>query len=140
MKTIVPIIKNTAIFFCAIFTAATLANSIGVLWLGQGTNPDVHGHIMLRAVVCLIITITLTFAYYAIFKIKNFSLSRYAITSGIVLILIFACIWAFSSGNLWISADEIHPDAFGDLSRSILIPAVVMTIIGFFVLKRKNRR
>lgn len=61
-KKIIEIIKEAAIFFCVIFTIATLANSIGVAWFGHETNPDVHGHIILRAGVCLVITIIVTAA------------------------------------------------------------------------------
>jgi len=60
MKNIISTIKGAAIFFCAIYTFGTFTNSALYLWFGLATNPDVHGHIILRAWVCLVITIIFT--------------------------------------------------------------------------------
>lgn len=49
MKNIISIIKEIIILFCVFFTVGTLANTIGYLYFGWATNPDVHGHIMIRA-------------------------------------------------------------------------------------------
>jgi len=57
MKKILYITKNAIMFYCLIFTIGTLANTILWLYFGLATNPDVHGHIMIRAGLCLVITI-----------------------------------------------------------------------------------
>ena len=140
LKKIASIIKWGAIFYCTIFTVATLINSVGALWLGIGTNPDVHGHIILRAGVCFIITIIVS-------VIKNIilrgNLTTYIIVCSIALFLVMAFIWALTSGYLWVSADEVHPDGFRDMTRSIAVPfAIVAIIIGIIRLiqskKKKN--
>jgi hypothetical protein len=61
-------IKWMLLFYCVIFTIATLANSVGTLWLGQETNPDVHGHIILRAGICLGIAIIATIIKFLFLK------------------------------------------------------------------------
>ena len=133
-------IKWAAIFFCAIFTIATLANSIGALWLGQETNPDVHGHIILRAGVCLGITIIVAITKSIGLKGK---LSTYVIVCTTALFLIITFIWTLTSGYLWLSIDEVHTNAFRDLTRSIAIPfAVISIIIGVvigFIRAKQNK-
>ena len=66
MKNIISVIKGAAIFFCVIYTIGTFTNSALYLWFGLETNPDVHGHIILRAWVCLVITIIVTFVFMSI--------------------------------------------------------------------------
>ena len=61
MKNFISTAKGAAIFFCVIYTFGTFANSALYLWFGLATNPDVHGHNIVRAWVCLVITIVVTF-------------------------------------------------------------------------------
>jgi len=68
MQKTIQIIKMMAVFFCAIFTAATLVNSMGALWFNMETNPDVHGHIMLRAGICFGITVLVTVINLPLFQ------------------------------------------------------------------------
>ena len=129
LKKAVATIKWSAIFYCAIFTIATILNSIAALWLGQETNPDVHGHILLRAGICLGITIIAAIVKSIHLKGK---ISDYIIVCAAALLIIMAFIWALTSGYLWLSAGEIHPNAFRDLTRSIAAPfAVIAAIVGF---------
>ena len=137
LKKTISTIKWAAIFFCAIFTAATLVNSIGALWLGLETNPDIHGHIILRAGVCLGIAIIAVIVKSTYLKGK---LSTYIIVCVLALLLIIAFIWALTSGVLWLSINEVHPNAFRDLTTSIAIPfAVIATIVGFFRARRSKK-
>ena len=138
LKKAISTIKWAAIFYCTIFTVATLANSIGALWLGQETNPDIHGHIILRAGVCLGIAIIAAIIKSTYLKGR---LSTYIIVCTVALLFIIAFIWALTSGVLWLSASEVHPNAFRDLTRSIAIPfAVIAAIVGFFRAKRNKKK
>ena len=137
-KKAISTIKWTAAFYCAIFTVATLANSIGALWLGQETNPDIHGHIILRAGVCLGIAIIAAIIKSTYLKGR---LSTYIIVCTASLLLIIAFIWALTSGILWLSAGEVHPNAFRDLTRSIAIPfALIAVVVGVFRAKRNKKK
>ena len=146
MKKFIFIIKQAVILYCAMFTVGTLVNSIGVLYLGLGSNPNVHEHIMLRAGLVLFITVTIILVINlmknisAKSKTKNSFILKYILACVIILLLIFIFIWAMSSGHLWISAEEIHPNAFRDLSRSVLLPAIVSAVIGFFIIFIKKRK
>jgi uncharacterized membrane protein len=73
-------------------------------------------------------------------KTKKSVLIIYMLACAIILLLIFIFIWVLSSGYLWISAEEIHPNAFRDLSRSVLIPAIVLAVVGFIILLIKKRK
>ena len=138
---LVLIIKWGAIFYCTIFTLATLVNSMGVLWLGLESNPDVHGHIILRAGVCFIITIIVSLIKLIAFKGKQ---STYIIVCVIALIFIMIFIWTLTSGYLWDNLDDIHPNAFRDMTRSIAIPfalaALIFGIIRFIRSKKEKRQ
>ena len=132
------IIKWMAIFFCTIFTIATLINSIGVLWLGLETNPDIHDHIVFRAGICLGITIIAVIIKSTYLK---GNLSTYIIVCMATLLAIISFIWALTSGVLWLNINEVHPNAFRDLTRSIVIPFVIIaTIVGIFRAKRKKEK
>ena len=131
-------IKWAAIFYCAIFTVATLANSIGALWLGQETSPDIHGHILLRAGVCLGIAVIAVIIKSTYLKGR---LSTYILVCTVALLAILAFIWALTSGVLWLSAGEIHPNASRDLTRSIAIPfALIATVVGFFRARQNKKK
>ena len=146
MKKAVSVIKAAFFLYCTLFTLGTLINSIGVLYLGLSSNPDVHEHIMLRAGLMLLISIIITLVGMLVksisikSKTKNRVLLNYTLACAVILLLLFLLIWAMSSGYLWISAEEIHPDAFRDLSRSVLIPATVIATIGFFIILIKKRK
>ena len=140
MKKAVSVIKAAFFLYCALFTLATLINSIGVLYLGLSSNPDVHEHIMLRAGLVLFVSVIITLVWILVKRIsiksksKNRVLLIYTLACVVILLLLFLFIWAMSAGLLWISAEEIHPNAFRDLSRSVLIPAAVIATIGFFII------
>ena len=137
-KKAIATIKWAAIFFCVIFTVATLVNSISAFWFGQETNPDIHGHIILRAGVCLGIAIIATIIKSTYLKGR---LSTYIIVCTVTLFFIIAFIWAFTSGVLWLSSGDVHPNAFRDLTRSIAIPfALIAAIVGFIRAKRNKKK
>lgn len=146
MKKIISIVKEAVFLYCAIFTVGTLANSIGVQYLGLSSNHDVHEHIMIRAGLVLFITIVITLVITLMKNIsiksksKNSALLKYTLACVIILLLIFIYIWAMSSGHLWVSAEEIHPNAFRDLTRSVLFPAIILAVIGFFIMLIKKRK
>lgn len=144
MKKTILIIKEAVALYCIIFTVGTLANSIGVLYLGMKSNPDVHGHIMLRAGLVLLITIIINLVSIIMKKVsikgkKNENgMLQYTLSCVIILFLLFIFLWAFTSGYLWINKNKFHPNAFRDLFRSMGIPAIVLAVIGFFTKLRKK--
>jgi len=128
MKKIIPTIKNIAILYCVIFTIATIVNSAAWLWFDIATNPDVHEHIMLRALIVSIISISAVIIKKIAFM---GNMKHYIITCTAALIIMVVAIWIMSSG------EGAHPDAFRDLTRSIVIPyAVVALILGVVRLKK----
>ena len=137
MKKIIPVIKRIAVFYCVIFTVATLVNSIGALWFGMETNPDVHGHIILRAGICLGISVLVAVIQKISLKGK---ISVYIITCAVALCIIIAFIWALTSGYLWVNVNDVHPDAFRDLTRSIAVPFAVISIIVILVKAWQSRK
>ena len=60
MKNIISITKETLTLFCVFFTVGTLANTIGYRYFGWATNPDVHGHIIIRAGFTFLLAVTFT--------------------------------------------------------------------------------
>ena len=133
----ISMLKWSAIFYCVIFTVPTIVNSMGALWFEQATNPDVHGHIILRAGICLGITIFVTLIKSIPLKGK---ITNYIIACIIALFAIIMFIWSLISGYLWLSVEEIHPDAFRDLIRSVAIPFAVISAIVILVMFIKNKR
>ena len=136
---IVSLLKWGAIFYCVIFTITTIINSMGVLWLGLESNPDVHGHIILRAGVCFFITIIVSIIKLIAFRGKQIT---YIIVCVIALIIIMMFIWALTSGYLWDKKEDLHPNAFRDMTRSIAIPfalaSIVFGVIRYFRGKREK--
>ena len=144
MKNIFIIIKEVIILYCIIFTVGTLVNSIGVLYLGMSSNPDVHGHIILRAGIVFMITTIIT-AIKIIMKniilkskTKRDILQKYTIACAVGLLMLLIYIWVSASGLISSSPEDIHPNAFRDMFRSIFVPAVIFAIIGFFIMKRQK--
>jgi drug/metabolite transporter (DMT)-like permease len=127
------IIKFSTIFYCLIFTVATLANSIIALLLGNpaGRQTD-HEHIIMRAGICLGVTLFVTIIVVIVENIKLKSEgekakpSKYLLicfTCVGVLILIITFIWA------------------RDLFISILIVmAIVFAVIGIIEFFKKIRK
>lgn len=144
MKKFVPILKSAVTLYCIIFTVATIVNSVAVLHLGLSSNPNVHEHIMTRAVIVFVITAAIILVaavmrgILSTSKTKKSVLFKYTVVCIVILLLIFVYVWALSTGRLWVSAEELHPDAFRDMSRSILIPAAALAIVGFFVMMRRT--
>ncbi|MCL2202909.1 MAG: hypothetical protein FWB88_03085 [Defluviitaleaceae bacterium] len=131
MEKLISIIKETIILYCVIFTIATIVNSAGWLWFGIATNPDVHEHIMLRAMIVLAIAVGVVIIKKVAF-LGN--MKHYIITCTIALVIMLVVIWVLSSG------EGAHPDAFRDLTRSIVAPyAIIAAIIGIVRLKRIKR-
>ena len=133
MSKIISKIKKTAILYCVIFTIATIVNSAGWLWFGIATNPNVHEHIMLRAVIVAVIAIGVVIIKKIAFMGK---MKLYIITCTAALVIMLAAILIISSG------EGAHPDAFRDMTRSIAAPyAVIAAIIGVvrFIRSKKIR-
>ena len=135
LKKLIPTIKWAAIFFCAIFTIATLVNSMAALWLGLETNPDIHGHIVLRAGICLGIAVIAVIIKSIYLKGR---MTTYIIVCTAALVLIIVFIWFLTSGYLWQSADDIHPNAFRDLTRSVAVPFAIAAVVIGLVRARKK--
>jgi len=135
MRKVFSIMKEAAIYYCVIFTITTIVNSAGWLWFGFATNPDVHGHIMLRALIVAVIAISVA----AIKRIAFMgSMKHYIIICTAALIIMVVVIWILSSG------EGAHPDAFRDLTRSVAAPyasvAIIIGIARMIRSKRKNSR
>jgi len=142
---VISIIKGAAIFFCAIYTFGTFTNSALYLWFGVPTNPDVHGHIILRAWVCLVITIIVTLVYILMkhFVLKSKTMKgmmiKYVISCAIILFFVMIYIWVSTSGYFG-NVEDIHPNAFRDMSRSIAIPFFVVAVVyGIIIFIRRKR-
>lgn len=60
MKNIISVSKEIIELFCVFFTVGTLANTMGYLYFGWTTNPDVHGHIMIRAGFTFLLAVAFT--------------------------------------------------------------------------------
>ncbi|MCL2255001.1 MAG: hypothetical protein FWC09_11220 [Lachnospiraceae bacterium] len=131
IEKIISIIKETIIIYCVIFTIATIVSSAGWLWFGIATNPDVHEHIMLRAMIVLAIAIGVVI----IKKIAFWgNMKHYIITCTAELVILLVVILVLSS------SEGAHPNAFRDLTRSIVAPyAIFAAIIGIVRLKRIKR-
>ena len=137
LKKVISILEWSLIFYCIIFTVATIVNSISALWFGVETNPDIHRHIMLRAGICLIITFLVTLIKYLPLKGK---ITNYIIVCLIALSIIIAFIWALTSGYLWWDINEVHPNAYRDLIRSVAIPFIIISAIVILVMYIKEKR
>jgi len=138
LKKLISIIKEAAILYCAMFTVATLVNSMGAVWFGIATNPDVHGHIILRSGIVLALTIIILIMKHVAFK---GSMKMYIIICAVALVVLIIYNWAFSSGYLWVNSDEVHPNAFRDFTRSVIIPFVVFAVIvGFIRIKLRKKK
>ena len=135
MRKTILIIKEVAILYCVIFTLTTIINSVGWLWFGVATNPDVHGHIMLRAAIVAAIAIGIVIIKKIAFM---GSMKHYIITCSAALVIILVAIWLLSSG------EGSHPDAFRDLTRSIAVPYVLIAatigVVRYIWNKKSNRR
>ena len=132
MRKFIPVIKEISILYCAIFTLATIVNSAGWLWFGIATNPNVHEHIMLRAVIAAVIAIGVVIIKKIAFM---GNMKHYIITCTAALIIMFVVIWVLSSG------EGAHPDAFRDFTMSIVAPYVIIAaIIGVVRLKRSKKK
>ncbi|MCL1882838.1 MAG: hypothetical protein FWF81_03685 [Defluviitaleaceae bacterium] len=133
MRKVITLIRETAIFYCVIFTVATITNNAGWLWFGFATNPNVHEHIMLRALIVLVIATGVVIIKKIAFM---GNMKHYVITCTVALLIMLVVIWILSSG------EGAHPDAFRDLTRSIVVPyAIIAAIIGivrFIRSKKKN--
>ena len=116
------IIKNAAIFYCVVFTAATIISSIFQLCMGQTT--DTNSHILNRAAICLIGVFAYTLAVNV--KIKNRIVSiiiAYAITMPVVFAYVFVT-------GLF---EELHSNAYRDIFLNFTAVFIVITVVLFII-------
>ena len=125
------LIKNGAILYCIVFSAATIVSSIIQLCMGQVT--DTNSHIINRAVICIIGVLIITLIVNI--KTKNRLLSC-IISYTISMPIVFAYVWI--TGFF----EELHPNAYRDIflnfTIAFIIVAVTLTLIQYLRLKKRK--
>jgi hypothetical protein len=122
-------VKNYTIIFCVIYTAATLCSSILYLCVGQET--DTNFHLINRAVIVLIGTLTLAFALELKFKCAIFN---YTIPYFASMPLCFLYVWLCGL------FDELAKSAYLDIFLNFTIFYIIVCVIVFFVDKANTKK
>ena len=125
------IVKIGASLYGIFFAAATIVNSILALALGH--TYGAHEHVILRAVIVLIVVLTIIFVHMLKINIWLRCLAAYVVAIALVL------------GYTWLNGHlftELHPDAYRDIVISVsifFIPgAAAYAIVDILRRRKKN--
>ena len=128
-------LKMPVFIFCALYTLATIVNS--VVCLAQGVNEDPSGnwHELDRAVLVLIVTIAFALIRYV--KIKNFWL-KILIVYVPTMLLVF--LYVFLRGLTVELAKSAYRDVFINYTAGFVIVSVVVFVISLIRKKKSDSK
>lgn len=126
-----PKIKLALSLYGIIFTAATIINSI--LALSAGHMYGAHGHIIMRAVIVLIVVLTVAITG----TLNANKWLKYAIAYAVAVALALGSTWL--NGQLFV---ELHTHAYRDMFISIslfFVPAIAIhAVLSHIKSRRQN--
>ena len=117
-------LKVPVFLFCALYTAATIINSIVYLAKGTFEDPSGNWHELDRAVLVLIVVIA--FALIRYLKIKNFWLKVLAVYVPTML-LVF--LYVFLRGLTVELASSAYRDVFINYTAGFILVTIIVFVI-----------
>ena len=117
-------LKVPVFLFCALYTAATIINSIVYLAAGTFEDPSGNWHELDRAVLVLIVVIA--FALIRYLKIKNFWLKVLAVYVPTML-LVF--LYVFLRGLTVELASSAYRDVFINYTAGFILVTIIVFVI-----------
>lgn len=124
-------LKQSVFIYSALYTVATIFNSILYLLNGFYEDPNGNWHEVDRAIIVLIVV-------FAFAMIKHLKLKNYWIKAVIVyiptLLLAFAYVWVVGL------RDTLATSAYRDIFINYTIGFVIASVVGWFVARIKYKK
>ena len=124
-------LKQSVFLYSALYTVATIFNSILYLINGYYEDPNGNWHELDRAIIVLIVVLAFT-------MIKRLKVKKYYQKAVIVyvptLLLAFAYVWVVGL------RDTLAPSAYRDIFINYTVGFVVASVIGWIVSRVKNKK
>jgi len=126
-------LKDLALIYCALYTIATIINSIEYISMGKDADAAGNWHALDRAVVVLIVVLAYGLIRYL--KIKNFFIKT-AIVYVPTMALTFLFVWLRGF------TDELASTAYRDIFINYTAGFIIVTVIAFginVIVKKKSQ-
>ncbi len=124
-------LKKSLYIYCALYTLATIANSVLYLANGYYEDPSGNWHEVDRGIIVLIVVLGYTMIKHV--KIKNYFLKSLVVYIP-TLLLAFVYVWLVGF------RDTLASSAYRDIFINYTVGFVIVSVIGYItnILKRKK--